>query len=299
MAGSLPCAIGIDLGGTNLRAARVRSDGTVEERRAEAVAREPAAILGQILAAAGDLVAPGVVAIGLGVPGRVDLASRRMVSGGYVDLSAHDPVGLLEREFGRPVLMDNDVGMALVGELSCGAARGHDDVAMLTIGSGIGGALLSGGRRLRGLGNAGQLGHVGVAADGPPCACGGRGCLETLAAGPALGRLIEAAGFAPGTRIEHVLAASDAGGARTRVLAPWAEALRRGIDGIVAVADPALVVLGGGLGAAAAQALESRGPSPSPWFRRPVVPAALGDDAGIVGCALAALAEAGVAEARP
>jgi glucokinase len=292
MAALLPCAIGVDIGGTNLRAARVRSDGSVAERRATAVAGGPRAIVEQVVSAAAELMDPGVVAIGLGVPGRVDAARRSMVSGGYVDLSGHDPTGLLERRFGRPVVLDNDVGMALEGERACGAARGESDVVMLTIGSGIGGALLTNGRRLRGRGNAGQLGHVCIAADGPPCACGGRGCLEAMAAGPALHRLMEEAGFASGTRVEQVLAAPDGDGARTRVLGTWADALRRGIDSIVAVADPALVVLGGGLGGAAVRALEIAGPSRSPWLRRPVVPASLGDDAGIIGCALTALAAA-------
>lgn len=282
-------AIGIDIGGTNIRAARVSDAGVIEARLSERSTGDPAALLMRMLAAIRALDDGTVAAVGVGVPGRMDHVRRRALSGGYVDLSSVDVVREIEGAFGFPVAIDNDVAMALVAEHALGAAQGHGDVVMLAVGTGIGGAVLSGGRPLRGRGNAGQLGHVSVSLDGPACACGRRGCLEALAAGPALARHMRQSGLAEGTTAEDMLAASSAGdpGAQ-RAVSAWAAALRAGVDGIVATLDPELVVLGGGLGHAACRALDTAGPGSS-WFQCPVQPAALGDDAGMVGCALSAL----------
>jgi glucokinase len=157
---------------------------------------------------------------------------------------------------------------------------------MLTIGTGIGGAILSDGRIFHGAGMAGQLGHITVNAGGHPCKCGRTGCLETESSGTAFQRHVKEAGFAAGTPIADLLSSPEPRAAK--VIAAWATPLRAGIDSLVAAFGPELVVLGGGLGAPAIVALE-RFPATSPWFQYRIAAAELGDEAGVIGAALAAL----------
>ena len=194
--------------------------------------------------------------------------------------------GVVVRYTGRPVFVDNDATMALVAEARVGAGAGADNLLMLTIGTGIGGAAISGGKILRGAGGAGQFGHITIAYGGAPCACGRLGCLETTSSGTALRRLIDATNFGPETTAASLLA-DDSEHARALLLR-WAGPLREGIDSYIAAFDPDRVILGGGLGAAAAAAV-ARIPGKSPWFQRPVVAARLGDSAGVIGAGLAAL----------
>ena len=139
---------------------------------------------------------------------------------------------------------------------------------------------------MRGRGTAGQLGHVTVEVDGLPCACGRRGCLETRSAGKALRRYIADAGLPESTTAQSLLAQDDA--QSRAIVARWAAPLRAGIDSLAATLDPDLVLLGGGLGDAACAAL-ARFPSSSAWFQPRVAPAALGDNAGVIGAAFAAM----------
>ena len=143
------------------------------------------------------------------------------------------------------------------------------------------------GRVVRGKGNAGQLGHLSLDPDGPACNCGRRGCSEALASGTALNRRMHEAGVAEGTTAEVLLErAANGDPVPTEVLAGWAGAWRTAIDTVVAVVDPDLVVLGGGLGGAAVEALRRFHPDTSDWFRTPVAVARLGDDAGVIGAGL-------------
>ena len=284
-------AIGVDIGGTNLRAARVSASGEILARRAEPIGRAPGVVLEQIVALCRDLLDPGVRGIGIGVPGRVDARARSVFSGGYLDLVGVPLAGHVEQALGRPVSIDNDCNMALVAEMAAGAARGCGEVAMFTIGTGIGGAIASGGRILRGRATAGQLGHLTVADPGLPCACGRHGCVETASSGTALRRLMIEAGLPPGLTADALFAREAAGDSTARdVLDRWIHPLRAAIDGIVAALDPEIVLLGGGLGGAADRAL-ARAPARSPWYRCPVAAARLGDEAGVIGAALSALAE--------
>lgn len=280
-------AIGIDIGGTHLRAARVDAAGAILDRRAARTVRDPAAVARLCHEMVAALRTDAVAAIGVGVPGQVVAAGRRILSGGYVDLSGGDFAAALENGTGLPVTVENDATMALLGEAAHGAAAGAANVVMLTIGTGIGGAILEGGKVLRGRGTAGQLGHLVVEAPGRPCVCGRRGCVETVSSGTAFAIHLAEAGLPPATRAEALLARDDA--AARAVLAAWAGPLRRAIDTLIATCAPDRVVLGGGAGAAMAAALDLVPAAPS-WFSAPVVPAALGDDAGVVGAAMAALA---------
>lgn len=285
-----PVAIGVDIGGTNLRAARVAGDGTVLARARAASDRDPAVVLARLVSLIAEVDAPDVRGIGVGVPGRVDFARREVLGGGYVDLSRVPLAKALEDHFARPVVIDNDASMALVAEAALGAGRGARHLALLTIGTGIGGGLMEDGRIVRGRATAGQLGHIPVDPTGPPCLCGRRGCVEAMSSGTALGGLIRAAGLPEGTTAAALLDRAGAGDDRARgVLTAWAFPLRRATDALVAALDCSRVILGGGLGREAAAALALL-PVEESWYSTEIVAAELGDDAGIIGAALAGLA---------
>ncbi len=275
--------IGVDIGGTSIRAVRLSGDGRVQDQASEPTDR--ASPLPQIdrLIAAVDNGTP--CAIGLGVPSRIDTATGEIYPGGFVDLSGPPLAGRLANPRKLPIVTENDGAMAMIAEARIGAARGKSSAVMLTIGTGIGGGALLGGKILRGRSSATEFGHVVVAWDGPPCVCGGIGCLETLSSGTALRRHCSEAGLPDGTRAEDLLARTDP--AAREVIRRWIAPLRAGIDSLVAALDPEVVVLGGSLGRAACRALPAF-PTRSSWFHCPIVPAKVGPDAGVIGAGLAA-----------
>ena len=281
----MPSSIGIDIGGTKLRAARVRA-GVIMARASADSARDGREVLARVLDLVAQVRDETVVALGIGVPGQVQAASRRVLSGGYVDLSGFDFVTELESATGLPVTIENDATMALLGEAAYGAARGQQNVVMLTIGTGIGGAALEQGQILRGRGAAGQFGHLCVDPKGRICVCGKVGCVETVSSGTAFGVHLAEAGLPTTTRAQDLLARGDA--TARAVIHAWAAPLRIAIDTLIATCNPDCVVIGGGAGDAAVAALASV-PARASWFDASVVAAHLGDDAGAIGAAHAAL----------
>ncbi len=281
----MACAIGIDIGGTRLRAARVR-DGVIEARAAADSSRDPQVVLTSCLELVAQVMAKDVTALGIGVPGQVVGATRRVLSGGYVDLSGFDFVAEVEAATGLTVTIENDATMALHGEATHGVARGLQSVVMLTIGTGIGGAILDCGRVLRGRGSAGQLGHICIDANGRTCVCGRIGCVETVSSGTAFGMHLAEADLPTSTRAEDLLASSDP--KARAVIHAWASPLRAAIDTLIATCNPDCVVVGGGAGPAAIAALATL-PERRSWFAAPVLVAELGDDAGVIGAATAAV----------
>jgi glucokinase len=204
-------AIGVDVGGTNIRVARVSADGRILQKVAGRSDADPAIALERIVEMIRVVDAPDVTAIGIGIPGRVDYRQRLVLSGGYLDLSRVEAAKWIEDQTGKPVVIDNDCSMALVAEAAVGAAKGFRNIVMLTIGTGIGGAIMENDRIVRGARSAGQLGHITVDFNGRSCACGRRGCVETEASGTALGRHIEQAGYPAGTRADALLALCRSG----------------------------------------------------------------------------------------
>ncbi len=279
-------AIGIDIGGTHLRAARV-SNGVIEARAIAPSSHDPRQVIARVLDLVAQVRGPDVVTLGIGVPGQVHAKDRRVLSGGYVNLAGVDLAAEIEAATGLAVSIENDATMAMLGEVAHGAAKGFTNVVMLTIGTGIGGAILDGGRVLRGSGAAGQLGHMCIDPHGRPCVCGRIGCVETVSSGTAFGVHLAEAGLLPDTRAEALLLRSD--DAARGVIAAWATPLRAAIDSLIATCNPDCVVIGGGAGAAAYAALTTV-PAHGTWYNAPVVAATLGDDAGVIGAATTALA---------
>lgn len=328
------CAVGVDVGGTKILGVALSADGTVmAELRAATPQRSTAPAEGPVAApmaggegdraAVVDAIAllvrdlqrdhgPGPV--GLGIPGMLDRTGTLRFSPNLPAAAGGDvAVALSERLGGAPVHVDNDANCAALAELAMGAARGTQVALMVTLGTGIGGAVIMDGAIQRGAhGLAGEVGHMVVDPSGPPCPCGGRGCWERYASGAGLARLareaalagslFEAVALAGGdpelVRGEHVARAAadgDAGALAVMETLGWWVAL--GLANLVAVLDPERIVIGGGLAAvgemlfAPVRRLFSELVEGGPHHPEvPIVPAQLGERAGAVGAALGARA---------
>lgn len=293
----MPCAaetcIGLDVGGTWVRAARITRDGRIAARTVEPVAADRQGFAAQLLRLIADMADATTRAVGIGIPGRVDGQGGAILSAGFIDAAGLDLPGLILRETSLPARVANDAMMALVAEDHARylADPGTDGlIAMLTVGTGIGGAIVLGGAPWHGGGIAGQFGHMVVAADGPVCKCGRVGCVETFSSGTALRRLMAEAGLPKSASVKDLFAAEQAGDSgAAAILTAWAAPFARAIDTLVAVLDPRRVIVGGGLGHDMVRALD-RTRDDSTWFSRPVEPARLGDDAGVIGAGLSGFA---------
>ena len=249
----------------------------------------PKTALGLIKDLVRSMDTDGARAIGVGIPGRVNGWTGEIISGGFLDLSGVDLKHELSHSFGHPTLVANDCSLALIGESRRGAARGLRNAVMMTIGTGIGGAVMEGGQIVNGKRCAGQLGHMVVNLGGQPCPCGQRGCIETESSGTSLRRHLDEAGYGQEIRFEHILKNAEAGDERAiGVMCAWGGPLRAAINTLSAAFDPDVVVLGGGMGAAAIASLDFL-PELHSWYRVSARPAELGDDAGVIGAGLAAL----------
>src|SRR4051812_27394568 len=311
--------IGLDAGGTKLLAGVVDEAGSVlfrairtwprEATRADVMLSFETAVA-EARAAAGD-----VAAIGVGLPATMNVHTGVPVGCRHLPIAGFAFRDWLAGLARLPVYVDNDATLALFAEARSGAARGATDAVMLTIGTGIGGGILSGGRLVRGArGAAGGPGHMTIGADGPECPgdCPGRGCLEAYVSGPVLARLgYEYAAIAPDYNLGRVLAANgELTGAdvvqAARAGDPGAhEALQRigaklgvGLASLLNLLDPEVVVIGGGLGSDAGpllleraeQVARERALEPAASAARFAV-AELGEDAGMLGAAMLAFAE--------
>ncbi|MDE3069427.1 MAG: ROK family protein [Acidobacteriota bacterium] len=310
------CAIGVDLGGTKMMA------GVVDrELRVHARAQRPVPLDSQesILDSLVDIVAEArsaapidPFAVGIGVPCLID--RTRDVAVLAVNLPLHDVDfrAVLGERLGLPVFVDNDANAAMVAEHRAGAARGAGHAAMLTIGTGIGGALLFDGNLYRGsLGAAGELGHMVVDEDGPPCQgnCPNHGCLESVASGTALAReALRVARSVPDCALGRALAAGrtitgplvtelahDGDVAARDVVALVGTRLGVGLANIVNMLCPEVIVIGGGvigagelLLAPAREVVRTRALPPS-RDAVSIVRAHFGAESGMLGAACLAL----------
>lgn len=191
-------AIGIDLGGTNLKAGLVSRSGKIFSARVVALGKNksPAAITGLIVREVRSIRAGTVhkvCAVGLGVPGIVDFERGIVHSSPNLPAWRNIPIGkLIARRAGLPVVVDNDANMFAIGESRFGAGRGRKNMVLITLGTGIGGGLILDGRIFHGdEGLAGEVGHIVVVPKGVKCGCGRRGCWERYAASHAFEELIK------------------------------------------------------------------------------------------------------------
>ena len=294
-----PCALGVDIGGTKIAVGAVDASGAVHARRTIATDAEAGfdAGLERLTRAIDETLAEASVdaaalsGIGLGCPGPFDEASGRIEN--FYTLpgwEGNDIVSPLVARFDTPVRLINDADAALLGEALAGAARGARVALMLTIGTGLGGAALIDGAILSGAANGHpEIGHVIVDPTGPECYCGSRGCLEALAAGPALARAGAEHGYADA---EAVFAAAEAGAEPARaIIVRSTDAMETAVWSLVHTLLPEVILIGGGIGErhfslyreAAERAVARAVLAPAGAIR--VVKAALGNDAGMVGAA--------------
>lgn len=249
--------LGIDVGGTKCLALAVDDEGRVHERRRVATPRGADSIEDALVAliAAVEESTGTTSSVGLGVPGLITRDGVIVSSPNLPDVENFAVRQRLERRLARPIAVDNDANCAARAEWQVGAARGHDDVLVVTLGTGIGGGIVSGGRLVRGWnGFAGEIGHVVVVADGRECACGRRGCWEQYASGTALGRLAREARARgaswpdSGSDAVDVRRAAESGdGDARRVIDEFGRWVALGVASLVHAFDPSVVVIGGGV----------------------------------------------------
>ena len=287
--------LGIDLGGTQLRVAVVDQQGQVLRRAAMAtdVAGGPNAIIAQMIKLASDVgvgFQDRIRAAGVSSPGPLDLERGRTSDlptlPGWFDFPLRDT---LAEKLVLPVVLENDGIAAANGEWKFGAGRGLNHLVYVTVSTGIGGGVVVDGHLMHGRrGMAGHVGHMMIAPDGPICGCGGKGCLEALASGTAFGVAARAAGFTDG---KHAVELARAGVEKAKGLVDQeAQWLGYGFASLLHLYSPERLIIGGGLSAAldlmmpVIRAQIDRHAMPA--FRNvEVVPAALGDNAGLIGAA--------------
>jgi glucokinase len=306
--------IGVDVGGTKIAAGVVGEDGNIVARhQLPSEAQDPRGTVNAILKVVTELraVAPAAAAVGLGAAALIDF-SRGLILGAP-DLAWRNLaiVDLLRDRVGLPVVLDNDANVAALGEATYGAGRGGGDQIMVTVGTGIGGGIIIDGRIYRGSRGAGaELGHMVVDPHGPVCGCGNHGCLEAHASGTAMGRMareriregdgsgvLDLAGNVDsitGAIVGHAALHGDAFALSIVREAGWW--LGVGLASFVNIFDPERIGVGGGVTQGIGEILleparaSMRNYVLLPELRPevPVVAAALGNDAGLVGAAVLA-----------
>ncbi|MFC3275268.1 ROK family protein [Agromyces mediolanus] len=298
--GTGPAVLAFDVGGTDIKAALFDDAGRVLGLSRTPTPLEPGRTAASVTRRLGELsrelrarfpeVEP--VAAGVVVPGIVDAERGVGVFASNLGWADAPIRALASREIGLPVAFDHDVRAASWAEHRLGAARAFDDVVVLVIGTGIAGSLILDGRPHTAGGYAGEIGHSPVA-DSPRCACGAMGCLEAIASAGAIARHYAERSGRPVDGAREVLALAADGDAEASAV--WSEALDAlafSIAQLTAVLAPRAVVIGGGLSRAGDGLfgpLRERLDARLSFHRRPeLVPAELGEDAGLLGAALIA-----------
>jgi glucokinase len=314
-------AIGVDLGGTNLRIAAVEEGG----RLLESISTTTELALGRgfVIQEMSDAIrnlarqfvsTHKLLGIGVGIPGIIDLATGTLHAAANLPGWSNYPVrGELESRLGVPVLLENDANCAALGEKWLGAGTDVEDLCMITLGTGVGGGVVIDGKPWHGLiGMAGEIGHMTVFPEGHPCVCGNYGCLEQYASATAIKRMALKAmenGQAPG--LARCMEADSAFSARTvfqcamngdatarAIFATAGRALGIALGNLINALNFPLYVVGGGMSRAweafsPALFAELRkrsivfraGESAAKQKSTMVVPARLAGDAGLLGAA--------------
>ena len=301
-------AMGLDLGGTKLATGVVDGEGRVlwsDEVPSSGYSHEGVIDLLSEAILRARKARPGAAVAGVGIPARVEQRTGRAVGTVNLDLEGVAVRDLVAERTGIPVALDNDANLAMLAEAVHGAARGTANALMLTIGTGIGGGIWIDGELYRGAtGSGGELGHVVVDPDGPPCQgnCPGRGCVEAFASGTAIGeRGREVASTEPDSALGrmaadgHEITAVEVGEAAAAgdpvagaVLDRAGRMLGVALTSLANAFEPEMIVIGGG-GMALGDLLldparrELAERALDPMSRTPVVAAELGPAAGMIG----------------
>lgn len=291
-----PRVIGVDVGGTNIRAAVVDPDGTVHGRHEISTPTGSQDELVDALVEAVKAVAgEGAGAVGFGIPSRIDQRTGNTLGAVNIPLRDLRFRDVMTERLGVPVAADNDANVAALAEWRLGAGRGVDNLVMLTLGTGVGGGLILDGTPYRGWA---ELGHVVVVAGGPPCQglCTGHGHLEAVASGTAADREARRLWGEQADSEELVERAKAGDSEACAALAEMGRLLGAAIGSFVNLFGAELVVIGGGFGVGAGELLV--GPAletarvealPPAGETLRIVDAELGSDAGLVGAGLLAL----------
>ena len=310
-------SVGIDIGGTKIAGSAVTAEGVIRHTaRRETPAQDVDAISAAVVEIVGDLTeaaaAEGarVATVGVACAGFIDATGSTVLFAPNLAWRDEPLRDRLELATGLPVVLENDANAAAWGEFRFGAAREVDDMLLVTVGTGVGGGVVAEHQVVRGAhGVAAEIGHLRVVPDGHRCGCGNRGCLEQYASGSALERearelvrggsphaaaLAARCGGDPERLEGHMVteAAREGDPAAVELLEDLGRWLGEGLASLAAVLDPAVVVVGGGVAAAGDLLLQ---PARAAFGRHltgrghrpvaPLVPALLGNDAGVVGAA--------------
>lgn len=242
--------LGVDLGGHSFALGFVREESVLSQREYETPRSRTPEAVSAALKERIDEMGSGIKVhgIGIGVPGMLDLERENVLrSPNFAGWEGLPLRSLLEKSLGIPVRMENDANCTALGEGAMGAAKGLDNFIVLTLGTGVGGGVVIGGRLLRGgHGMAGELGHI-VIGGGRACGCGGLGHLETVSGADGIEARAQELGLEPDLR--QLWERRD----DFRIRPLWnevLEALGSAVASLVHILDPEAVILGGGLGPA-------------------------------------------------
>ncbi|MGL4572788.1 MAG: ROK family protein [Clostridium sp.] len=308
--------VGVDLGGTKISTALADCEGNVlaqsiiptnahegEERVLERIIKSIQSVISE-----GDCGCDDIVAIGIGSPGPLDSQKGIIIKTPNLPFTNFNLVRPLEEKFKVPVFLDNDANVAAIGEYMLGAGRGKRNIVYFTVSTGVGGGAILDGNIYRGnTSNALEIGHMTVAPFGPRCGCGNIGCLEAVASGTAIGKRGREAvlskvdtslkEFENVTSYEVFKEAEKGDAVAKDIIEEALNYLGIGIANAIAIFDPEMVVIGGGVSKAGDIVFERvRQVVNKRCFKSmadacTIVPAGLGTDAGVIGAVALALLE--------
>lgn len=307
--------IGIDVGGTNIKIALVNEKGSIIYSNSIPTRAEMGYeyTINNMKEAIADLLketksnAKDIEGLGFGFPGQIDCQKGivRLAPNipGWVDVPIAE---IMEKEFGIPTRVDNDVRCAALGELNFGAGVGCENLVCITVGTGIGSGLIINGKLVRGASNAaGEIGHIKLDIQGGPlCGCGDRGCLEAFASGPSIvamaeeyikgGKSTKYRELANPDITPYIVseAAKQGDAVAKRIFTIMGEYIGMGLVSVVNLLNPEKIIIGGGVAAAGDILLNPiketilKRSMPISGAAVKVVPAQLGNTAGVIGASL-------------
>ena len=293
-------SIGVDMGGTNLRAAAITEEGTIVEKISGSTPLQagPDAAVADIVKAVQTIQShqgeAGFVGIGIGVPGFIRMETG--VIAGWANNPSYNGYPVRDRlraSLGTNVILENDANAAALGETWMGAGKGVSDLVLLTLGTGIGGGIIIGGRVLHGAqGMAAELGHITISPNGNPCGCGNRGCVEKHASATAIAAMGRLMNLGANLTSEDVYNLAVAGNDRAMaVFHAMGEALGIALATLINIFNFPLYLISGGpipawpffspsmLAEVERRSFTYRSTKPR------IEPAALGNEAGLYGAA--------------